>query len=283
MAKKIIRITAYIIIPVIGIYFILMFAFGGYGKRPVTLLLPKTKDSTLLFAHRGLSVYYPESSMEAMQGAKKQGFNGVEVDIEKDRNGELIVFHDKDCMRLLGIKGNIDTMSTEQLKAQPLIYREEKLSTSYMMTLKELLDNYGNDFIFYFDMKLTDFETADDIAKVIEEYDLEKNCIVANSDFPFIFYMEHNYPEITTVLEGFDAGKEWTYYLMPKHFKPDYFSGFSWNINSRHVAWLKRNDLLDARIVYGVGNDNFKTMLDYGFKNLIIDYDSSITGVGDLR
>jgi glycerophosphoryl diester phosphodiesterase len=281
--KKTFKVLLYTLLIVAGIYLTFMFAFGGYGKKPITLTMPTNNNGHIFFAHRAMSGYYPESSLSAVKGAKDEGLNGVELDIQKDRNGELIIFHDESCERLLGFKGLIDTMTLAEIKKYPLIFQEKVKSDSYVISVKELLDNYSNKLLFYFDMKLTDFKTADDMVKLIRHYGIEKSCIVANSDFPFVFYIEHTYPEITTVLEGFDAGKEWTYYLMPKNLKPDFFSGFSWNLDAAHVAWLKKHDLVDRRIVYGVGIDNIKTMLNYGLKHLIVDYDTAMRHVVTLR
>ncbi|MCW3085382.1 MAG: hypothetical protein JWP12_2748 [Bacteroidetes bacterium] len=77
-----------------------------------------------------------------------------------------------------------------------------------------------------------------------------------------------------TVLEGFNAGKEWMYYFIPKNLKPDFLSGFYSATNEAHVNWLKENDLLDSKIAYGVDLKNYKAVLKSGFKNILIDYDS---------
>jgi glycerophosphoryl diester phosphodiesterase len=258
------------------LYVLFILSFGGYGKKTATFGLPGSKNKSFFFAHRALSLYYPESSIEAVKAAKQRGLDGVELDIMKDRNGELIVFHDQeDCQRLLGFTGRIDTMTLAEIKKYPLIFGEKIKSSSHVMSLDELAESgYKDSLLFYFDMKLTDLKTADDMISFIKKNKIEKNCLVANSSFSFVFYIEYKSPEINTVLEGFDAGKEWTYYLMPKSLKPDFFSGFSWNLDQSHVNWLKKNDLLDSRIVYGVGLENLPVMQSYGLKNLILDYDT---------
>src|SRR3954466_1626272 len=95
--RRLLKVLLYIGIVIIVLYVALMFTFGGYGKKPANLSRPKTGNGLTLFAHRALSLYYPESSMLAVQGAKRKGFSGVELDIQKDGDGELIIFHDEDC------------------------------------------------------------------------------------------------------------------------------------------------------------------------------------------
>ncbi|PBQ34732.1 hypothetical protein CNR22_24135 [Sphingobacteriaceae bacterium] len=279
-AKKPVKITAYILLCFTSLYFIFMFSYGGFGRKEAALdpnnAVP---DDKLLFAHRGIDLYYPESCELSIDKAKDAGFAALEIDIRRDKNGELIVFHDDFCDRLLGIKGEVDTMTYKDLKKYPLLYREEKFDTNvYMITLRELLDKYSEDFLFYFDMKLTDFKTAEDMVAIIKEFHIEKHAIIANSDILFVFYLENKHRGIATALEGFDSGKEWTYYLMPKMLKPDFYASFYWNIDTDHIAWLKKNELMDQKIAYGMVPPDIKPMMDFGISNMIVDFDSTMLG-----
>lgn len=279
-AKRLLKGLAYTLLALIGIYLAFMFSYGGFGKKEAGINSHNSApEDKLLFAHRGIDLYYPESCELSIDMAKDAGFPALEIDIRRDKNGELIVFHDDFCERLLGVKGDVDTMSYSDLKKYPLLYREIKYDTNvYMITLRELLDKYSKDFLFYFDMKLTDFETADDMVKIIKEYHIEKHAIIANSDILFVFYLENKHREISTALEGFDSGKEWTYYLMPKKLKPDFYSSFYWNIDSDHIDWLKKKDLMDQRIAYGMVPPDIKPMMDFGISNMIVDFDSTMLG-----
>jgi glycerophosphoryl diester phosphodiesterase len=141
-----------------------------------------------------------------------------------------------------------------------------------VLTVKEMLDEFGNDFIFYFDLKLQNINDADELVYLIETYDLSRSVIIASTSAPVIFHLEYHYPVITTALEGFNAGKEWMFFLIPKNLKPDYLSGFASKINAKHVDWLQQHDLLHARIVYGADSSNYQSLLDLGARNMIIDY-----------
>jgi hypothetical protein len=52
--------------------------------------------------------------------------------------------------------------------------------------------------------------------------------------------MEYRHPEVRTVLEGFVAGKEWTYRLMPVHMRPNLLSSFAATTVEAQVAWLRK-------------------------------------------
>jgi glycerophosphoryl diester phosphodiesterase len=269
-----------IIILIIGILVIAYFGFmligGGFGRKPVNIDAMNDGNSPFLFAHRGISEYYPENTREAIDAAKLKGFKGLEIDIRKSSDDEFILFHDEDCSRLLGIQGKIDELSTTQIKERHVLFDGIE-SDSYVLTLRELLDNYKDDFIFYFDMKLKDIDDIDELVSIVLSYDISGSSIIASTSGFIVFYIEYNYPEIKTALEGFNSGKEWLYSLFPKNFKPDYLSSFAGKVDEKHISWLRQKNLVSNRIVYDVDSANYQKVIQLGMKNLIIDYDSTMT------
>ncbi len=157
---KIILVIGFLIL----VYFIFMMIGGGFGKKQGNIKAMNDGNSPFLFAHRGLSEYYPENTRESIEAAKLKGFKGLEVDIRKSSDNEFVLFHDEDCSRLLGIDKNIYELSATQIRGQHVLVNGVE-SGSYVMTLKELLDNYKDDFIIYFDMKLKDIDDVDDLGQ----------------------------------------------------------------------------------------------------------------------
>jgi len=256
-------------------YFSFMFIGGGFGKKPVNIKAINDGNTQFLFAHRGLSEYYPENTKEAIEAAKLRKFTGLEIDIRKSSDNEFILFHDEDCSRLLGINSKICDLSTSQIKGRHILFNGIE-SGSYVMTLKELLDNYKDDFIIYFDMKLKDIDDIDELVSIIQSYDISGSSIIASTSGFVVFYIEYNYPGINTALEGFNSGKEWIYCLFPKNFKPDFLSSFAGKVDEKHISWLRKRDLISSRIVYDVNSSNYHQVIQWGLKNLIIDYDSTL-------
>lgn len=273
--KPILKIILIFILLIIA-YFSFMFIGGGFGKKPVNMKLINDDYSPFLFAHRGLSEYYPENTREAVEAAKLQGFTGLEIDIRKSSDNEFILFHDEDCRRLLGINSKICDLSISQIKGRHILFNGIE-SGSYVLTLKELLDNYKDDFIIYFDMKLKDLDDIDELVTIIQSYDISGSSIIASTSGFIVFYIEYKYPEFNTSLEGFNSGKEWIYCLFPKNFKPDFLSSFAGKVDDKHISWLKKKDLISSRIVYDVDSANYQQVIKMGLKNLIIDYDSTMT------
>ncbi len=46
------------------------------------------------YAHRGASAYAPENTMAAFKKALKIGGNGIELDLQKTKDGKIVIFHD---------------------------------------------------------------------------------------------------------------------------------------------------------------------------------------------
>lgn len=53
------------------------------------------EKQTLVWAHRGASSYAPENTLEAFRKAVEMGADGVELDVQLTKDGELVVIHDE--------------------------------------------------------------------------------------------------------------------------------------------------------------------------------------------
>ena len=51
---------------------------------------------TKVWAHRGASAYAPENTLEAFLLAAEQGADGVELDVQLTKDGEMVVVHDEE-------------------------------------------------------------------------------------------------------------------------------------------------------------------------------------------
>lgn len=65
------------------------------------------------YAHRGLHKVdksVPENSLPAFDAAARIGY-GIELDVHITKDGELVVFHDDDLMRVCGVGGRVEDMT----------------------------------------------------------------------------------------------------------------------------------------------------------------------------
>lgn len=83
----------------------------------------------ILVAHRGASYSSPESTAAAIKNALKSGIDYIELDVQRTKDGKLVVFHDSNLLRVTDVKNIYPDRDSYDLKD---------------FTLKELrLLNYG--------------------------------------------------------------------------------------------------------------------------------------------
>ena len=61
---------------------------------------------TAIWAHRGASAYAPENTIPAIQQAIEMGADGVELDVQRTIDGQLVVIHDETINRTSNGKGS---------------------------------------------------------------------------------------------------------------------------------------------------------------------------------
>jgi glycerophosphoryl diester phosphodiesterase len=62
------------------------------------------KGDPLVIAHRGASAYAPENTLAAVDLAARMGFDWVENDVQRTKDGELVVLHDDGLARTTDVE-----------------------------------------------------------------------------------------------------------------------------------------------------------------------------------
>ena len=75
------------------------------------------------FAHRGFSGKYPENTMLAFQKAFETGADGIELDVQLTKDGEVVIIHDETVDRTTDGTGYVRDYPLEVL---------QKLDASYL-------------------------------------------------------------------------------------------------------------------------------------------------------
>jgi glycerophosphoryl diester phosphodiesterase len=65
--------------------------------------------------HRGASALAPENTLRAIELAIAHGLDMVEVDVHLSRDGELMVIHDADLLRLAGRRDAVASLTADEL------------------------------------------------------------------------------------------------------------------------------------------------------------------------
>lgn len=69
-----------------------------------------------IYAHRGNMSQFPENTMAAFQSAISLGCPWLELDIQKTKDGYLVVTHDESSIRVTGVNKIISQTNYEELK-----------------------------------------------------------------------------------------------------------------------------------------------------------------------
>ena len=95
-----------------------------------------------IYAHRGNSGFFPENTMYAFKKSLDLGIYGIEIDVQKTKDGILVVHHDETLGRMFDGKGSIKKSTFEQLRELNLKDEEFKNKVK-SATIKD--DVFGSD------------------------------------------------------------------------------------------------------------------------------------------
>lgn len=144
-----------------ALYVFLLFPRPG-AKRKFSPFLQR------MYAHRGIfdNRTVPENSLPAFQLACKRGM-GVELDIHRTLDGEVVVFHDDSLMRMCGVAGSPEEWTLAALKTLRLLHTKETIPT-----LKEVLERIDGRVPLLVELKgrSADVSLSDAAMPILENY-----------------------------------------------------------------------------------------------------------------
>lgn len=133
------------------------------------------------YAHRGASAYYPENTLSAFYAGIDMGANGVETDVQKTRDGVLVLFHDRDLTRVTGENGAVQDYTFEELQKftvrNAATGREDKI-VDFETFLRLFAWRDLN-----FAIELKDTEIENEVAQMMDRYGLGDKAIVTSFKF----------------------------------------------------------------------------------------------------
>jgi glycerophosphoryl diester phosphodiesterase len=121
-------------------------------------------------AHRGCPLRGPENTVAAFERAAPH-VDMIEIDVQRCGSGELVVFHDEDLDRLLGVEGRLRETSLETLREYTVLDSEETVPT-LSEALAAIPDDVG------VNVELKQEGIADDVATACA--DVENESLVSS-------------------------------------------------------------------------------------------------------
>ena len=112
-------------------------------KTHIETLIENLKDSkndqVMVVAHRGDWRNAPENSLLAIQKCIDMGVDMVEIDIQRTKDGHLVLMHDKTIKRTTNGRGRVEDYTLDRLKSFYLLDAKGKPTEEKIPTLEEAL------------------------------------------------------------------------------------------------------------------------------------------------
>ncbi|MGJ7921295.1 glycerophosphodiester phosphodiesterase [Neobacillus sp. LXY-4] len=158
---------------------------------------------TLIFAHRGYSVLNPENTMRAFMEAERAGADGLELDVQMTKDGQLVVIHDEKINRTTDGIGFVKDHTYKDLKKYNAGYKFKKwFQKTPIPSLEEVFEwMNSNRLICNIELKNGIIPYAgmeEKVISLIRRYKLEKRIIISSFNHYSIVYSYRIAPEIET-------------------------------------------------------------------------------------
>ena len=135
------------------------------------------------YAHRGASEYAPENTLSAFYLGLLQGANGIEKDVQRTRDGALVLFHDDTLERVTDGCGALSEHTLAELKA--LRVRGRDGFYDRIVTLREFLEKFSSyDISFAIELKGAGVE--EETLALVKEFGIMEKTTFTSFHFDYV-------------------------------------------------------------------------------------------------
>lgn len=146
------------------------------------------------YAHRGASEYLPENTLLAFYTGIYMGANGIETDIQRTKDGILVLFHDDTLKRVTGQEGSISDYTFAQLQVFDV---QKNGFTDKIVAFEDFLRHFSHrDITFAIELKGADVEK--DTADLLRKYNMQGKTVVTSFQLEYLQAFRAYAPEFQT-------------------------------------------------------------------------------------
>lgn len=146
------------------------------------------------YAHRGASEYAPENTMSSFYLGLLQGANGIETDIQRTKDGVLVLFHDDTVDRVSDSTGKISDFTLDELKKIKIYGNATCGFYDTVVTLREFLEVFAK-YDIYFALELKGSGVEKDTLAMVEEFGIMSRTTFTSFYFEYIQNIKKLNPE----------------------------------------------------------------------------------------
>jgi len=155
---------------------------------------------TQILAHRGYSAAFAENTMSAFIAAEKAGADGLELDVQLTKDGEVVVIHDEKIDRTTSGNGLVKNFLFKEIRKFNANKKGAKKEP--IPTLTEVLEwMQSNQLICNIELKnnLIPYEGMEEkVIQLVRKYDLSNRIIISSFNHYSIVLSYRMAPEIET-------------------------------------------------------------------------------------
>ncbi|NRG44951.1 glycerophosphodiester phosphodiesterase [Bacillus sp. CRN 9] len=116
---------------------------------------PDDKKEIANVAHRGASGYAPENTIAAFDKAYEMGADYIEIDLQRSKDGQLVVIHDSTVDRTTDGTGAVKDLKYKELrKLDAGSWKGEQFTGEKIPTFEQVLDRYKGKIGILIELKL---------------------------------------------------------------------------------------------------------------------------------
>jgi glycerophosphoryl diester phosphodiesterase len=171
---------------------------------------PRAGRGPLVLGHRGASADAPENTLAAFRLARREGADGVELDVWRCATGEVVVGHDEDTSRVSGVALRMPDAPLAALRALDVgAWKGAAFRGERMPLLAEVLEALP-DAVVNVELKSRgrDLRLADAAARVIARAGAAGRVVVSSFDWRLLVAFRLAAPEVPVGLL-FDGDHPW--------------------------------------------------------------------------
>lgn len=153
-----------------------------------------------IFAHRGYSGKYPENTILAFKKALECGVDGIELDVQLTKDGEVVIIHDETLDRTTNRKGNVVDYTYEEISKFDASFKFKDMGFNKIPTLREYFELIKNsNVITNIELKtgINEYRGIEEkVWDLIKEYGLEEKVIISSFNHFSVLRMKKIAPQL---------------------------------------------------------------------------------------
>jgi glycerophosphoryl diester phosphodiesterase len=171
----------------------------AFGAEPTTGELRQIDT----IAHRGATGYAPENTIAAFDKGLQMKADYIEIDVQRSKDGELVVIHDTTVDRTTDGTGKVGDLTLEELRSLDAgSFKGEQFAGEKIPTFEEILDRYHGKIGILIELKAPELYPGieEAVAQELKERNLDKpqndKIIIQSFNFESMKKMDALLPKV---------------------------------------------------------------------------------------